>query len=311
MDPITLTNVFESHKEALSEKLKGLSLPHDARKVQEIVADFLNSLFESDGIYRQNLNQSEDYILQSALQLLQAQQNISAEVISAVKTTNQVQSTPVYANAKRGNKYTPILGAGAGAIAGSLIGSWGAVCGAIAGTALVLYISDNTRTKNGKLHTNNETTKTAINVPIEKTPLNIGAFMSIIKEVCISIDAIISTYRTQISRVVNKYESQTRPSIEVEHQSLLECIQSVIGYVECHSLEEPNFTKKLNQRIEDLREILDSYGIDVVAYDGENGRFFDEVESKQVMEVKMTVPALVKDLKAVLKGKILIPAKQL
>ena len=60
MDPITLTNVFESHKEALSEKLKGLSLPHDARKVQEIVADFLNSLFESDGIYRQNLNQSED-----------------------------------------------------------------------------------------------------------------------------------------------------------------------------------------------------------------------------------------------------------
>ena len=60
-----------------------------------------------------------------------------------------------------------------------------------------------------------------------------------------------------------------------------------------------------------MREILDSYGIDVVAYDGENGRFFDEVESKQVMEVKMTVPALVKDLKAVLKGKILIPAKQL
>lgn len=310
MDPITLTNVFETHKEALSEKLRGLSLPYDARKVQDIVADFLNNLFESDGVYRQNLNQSEDYIIQSALLLLQAQQNISTELMSAVKTGNQVQSTLVDVSAKKRNEYIPVIGAGAGAIAGSLLGSWCAVCGAIVGTALILYISANNKKKGEKQHRDNEVLSAKTNVSADKTPLNVNAFMSIIKEICASIDAIISTYRTQISRVVNKYEAQARPSIEVEHRSLLESIQSVIGYVECHSIEEPNFENKLNQRIEDLSEMLDSYGIVVVAYNGENGHFFDEVESKLATEIKMTVPALVKKSKAVLKGKILIPVKQ-
>ena len=158
MDTITLTNVFDSHKEALSEKLKGLSLPHDAQKVQEIVADFLNSLFESDGIYRQNLNQSEDYILQSALQLLQAQQNISAEVISSVKTANKVQSTSTNLNTKKGNEYAPVLGAGAGAIAGSLLGSWWTVCGAIAGTAIAIYCA--TKSSKATLNKKNYDTTT-------------------------------------------------------------------------------------------------------------------------------------------------------
>lgn len=250
MKAITLTNVFESHKEALSEKLKGLSLPHDARKVQEIVADFLNCLFESDGIYRQNLNQSEDYILQSALQLLQAQQTISSEVISTVKTTNQVQSTSVNANAKKVNKYTPVLGAGAGAIAGSLLGSWGAVCGAIAGTAIAIYCA----TKSSKTTLNKE--NSGITAPV----INIDVFTDIVKKVCESIDNLMQTYRVQVKRIENLYSQTEKPSLLHECSALFTQITNVYKAVESN---KDNTPAKVINATEMLIESLENYGLTI------------------------------------------------
>ena len=63
----TLKELFESRKEELSEKLKSLSLSKDSSKIQSIVTDYLNELFDSDGEFRQNLTQSEDYVLQAAI----------------------------------------------------------------------------------------------------------------------------------------------------------------------------------------------------------------------------------------------------
>ena len=75
----TLKELFESRKNELSEKLSTLSLPKDASKIQSVVTDYLNDLFDSDGEFRQNLTQSEDYILQAAMSLLNAQQSMIGE----------------------------------------------------------------------------------------------------------------------------------------------------------------------------------------------------------------------------------------
>ena len=69
--------MFESNKHVLEKELTGLVLPKDAEKIQQIVCKFLNSMFENDGEYRQQLTQAEDYILQAALGLLNAQHNIA------------------------------------------------------------------------------------------------------------------------------------------------------------------------------------------------------------------------------------------
>ena len=82
---MTLTELFESRKEELAKKLDNLSLPQDATKVQTIVADYLNQLFDSNGNFRQNLTQSEDYILQAAMSLLNAQQSMVGEFASISK----------------------------------------------------------------------------------------------------------------------------------------------------------------------------------------------------------------------------------
>ena len=70
----TLALMFEANKQALETELTGLTLPQDAKKIQEIVSTYFDSLLNQNGEYRQNLSQSEDYILQAALSLLNAQQ---------------------------------------------------------------------------------------------------------------------------------------------------------------------------------------------------------------------------------------------
>ena len=68
----TLTAIFESNKSILKERLEGLILPSDASKIQKIINDYLNEMFNNEGEFRQNLTQSEDYILQATLSLLNA-----------------------------------------------------------------------------------------------------------------------------------------------------------------------------------------------------------------------------------------------
>ena len=51
---VTLKSIFASSKNDLLQELTGLSLPKDSHLIQTIVADYLNSLFESEGAYRQH-----------------------------------------------------------------------------------------------------------------------------------------------------------------------------------------------------------------------------------------------------------------
>ena len=63
MEKKTLKRLFESQRDVLAQRLDGMKLPKDAEKAQAVVSNYLNELFDSDGEFRQNLTQSEDYIL--------------------------------------------------------------------------------------------------------------------------------------------------------------------------------------------------------------------------------------------------------
>ena len=76
---LSLKALFESNQEKLAEKLSQFVLPKDAVNVQKTVQLYLNGLFDSDGEFRQNLTKSEDYILQAAMSLLNAQQAMVSE----------------------------------------------------------------------------------------------------------------------------------------------------------------------------------------------------------------------------------------
>ena len=322
---VTLSSMFESQSQALESQLKGMSLPRDAEKIQNIVTNYLNEVFDDEGDFRQNLTQSEDYILQAALTLLNAQkefnkmfldERMKSEYLSASKPNEQTKRTEKEDSPIDDNPSSTIdptnafIGAGSGALIGKVImGGWGAVFGAIAGTAVAFYLQG--RTSVPYLKKRKPSAKQSLisemKQNIEATiPLDTNKFVTIVARICESVDNLIATFRAQIKRVVDKYESQEKPSIEKEYRILLESIQSLIGYQRTHS-EDEKFIKKIQDRIEDLGETLENYNLSILDYSDEYDHCFEKVKSPNATQLKMVYPAIMKSGNVVLKGKVFIP----
>lgn len=304
----TLVSMFESNKDRLEQELKDLALPQDTAKVQKIVNDYFNVLFDSESEYRQSLTQAEDYMLQAALSLLNAQQAITKEVtpnISFQQAQPQIKSqNPMGHGLKKGQYPMTLVGTAVGSgLGGVVFGTWGAVFGAIAGTAVVLYCASS-------MDSQPVAKPQVIEQPkLLQAKLNVDVFLSIIKNICASVDSLIDTFRAQINRVVHKYENQEKPTLEKEYRFLLEGIQSLIGYKRTHS-EDEKFIWKIQERIEDLAEVLDNYNLTVEDYTEEHKGWFDTIESPNTTELTQALPAIVKNNYVILKGRVFIPETQ-
>lgn len=297
--------MFESNKAKLEQDLKDLSLPENTAEVQQIVNDYFRVLFDSEGEYRQSLTQAEDYMLQAALSLLNAQQAITKEVtptISFQQASSQIKPQTLMKHGLKKEQYlmTLVGTAVGGGLGGVVLGTWGAVFGAIAGTAIVLYCASS-------MDSQPVVKPSVIEQPkLLQTKLNVDVFLSIIKNICESVDSLINTFRAQINRVVHKYENQEKPTLEKEYRFLLEGIQSLIGYKRAHS-EEEKFLKKIQERIEDMAELLDNYNLTVEDYSEEHKHWFDVIENPNTTELTQVLPAIVRCENVVLKGRILVP----
>lgn len=306
---ITLRSLFESQCDQLEEKLAGLKLPDDSQNIQNIVSDYLNKLLEDEGDFRQNLTQAEDYILQASLTLLSAQQTMVKELN---KNSNSSIRSTTFEKASKENPLRPtkvisnnqtIGGTAIGSTAGALLfGTWGAVFGAIAGTAIVLYYASN----QSSVSDNKEKQSTEKPLLPTSTAIDVKLFTNIVRNICESVDSIIETFRAQINRVVHKYENQEKPTLEREYRFLLEGIQSLLGYERTHSADDEKYVKKLQIRIEDIAELLENYNLSVENYSEECEHWFEKVVSPETKETRMVYPAIVKDGQAVLKGKVFV-----
>lgn len=314
----TLRTLFESGKADLASKLQSFSLPKDAKKVQSTVTNYFNQLFDSEGEYRQHLTQSEDYIFQAAMSLLNAQQAMANDLIAQAK---EIQNQPIGSaptlekqvfGLKREQYPMAIGGSAVGSYVGGCFGSllnnnwgntWGAVFGAIAGTALSLYYASQPRKSKSKM-----SQPQPVQRKVEAPKMNTETFLSIIGSICDSMDALIETFRSQIHRVIDKYESMEKPTIEKEYRFLLEGVQSLAGYKRTHDETDEKYLEKLQTRVEDLAETLENYNLTLEDYTEENDHWFEKVESNKTTEVRMVYPAVVKNGKdVVLKGKVFIP----
>ena len=309
----TLKALFESRKDELSQKLANLSLPKDAALVQQTVSNYLNDLFDSDGDFRQNLTQAEDYILQAAMSLLNAQQsmlgefakasvakNIGSQEDSKAKAGHETLNTT---DGLKKQEYPYVIGGSAvgGAAGAILIGSWGAVFGAIAGTAIALYFvsSQQDKNRNGDVHRTTQPERKTIPQKID-----VEAFTGIVGNICDSVDSLILTFRAQINRVVEKYENQEKPTFEKDYGVLLDAIQSLLGAVNMEKDEK--WQKRIDSRIEDLAESLENYDLEVVKYSDNSKNYFEITSSDKAEQPIMVLPAIIKFGAVVRKGKVLV-----
>lgn len=300
----SITSIFESNQSVLKERLQGFKLPSDSSKIQTIINDYLNEMFDDEGDFRQSLTQSEDYILQAALSLLNAQQSITKEVtpnISFQQPLNQPQPQIRSGLKKEQYPFALVGTAVGGGLCGALMGTWASVFGAVAGTAVVLYYASTLS------HPSSQKMTSTIEKPkLIQPQLNVELLLSIVRNICESVDSLIETFRAQINRVVNKYENQEKPTLEKEYRFLLESVQSLIGYKRAHN-EEEKFLQKIQERIEDMAEILDNYNLSVVDYTEENMNWFDIIESHNTTKITQILPAIVKEGHVIIKGRIFIP----
>lgn len=318
----TLASMFESNKQALGQALEGLVLPKDASKIQSVVSEYFDELFNQNGEYRQNLSQAEDYILQAALSLLNAQQEMGKKLSEKVvlvtpkaldneESKQEKEQTlgqkPIerFLNQQVDAKKT-LIGAGGGALLGKVVlgTGWGAVFGAIAGTALVLYMATQANEKPNIKKKTLEAKPSATSY-IQNNPINVDAFLNVVQQTCESIDTLITTFRNQIKKVVNKYESQEKPTLEKEYGILLYSIQSLLGVAYSKQTDEKRL-KKIDERIEQLVDSLENYGLEVVSYSDEQKGLFDELSSDKVTEPTMICPAIIKENNIIRKGKVFI-----
>ncbi|MDE6794677.1 MAG: hypothetical protein K2J63_05160, partial [Muribaculaceae bacterium] len=283
-------------------------------EIQVRITQYLNNVCDEENEYRQNLTQSEDYILQSALSMLNAQ----CEMVSTLSHTPKVEVIDSSESIRPSDSSTrtlstislsttnALLGSGGGALIGKLVfGGWGAVFGAIAGSAIILYLSQqNTKTNLRQL---SGKPQSKAKVKIIDVPLNVTSLLNVIGQVCESLDNLIATFRAQIQRVINKYESQEKPTIERDYRVLLEGIQSLLGYKRGHSETDEKYLSKLQNRIEDLADLLDNYDLEAVDYTSDKAHWFDAIESEKASEIKLVTPAIVKEGNLIIKGKIFIP----
>ncbi len=308
---VSLQKLFKSRKEQLSAKLAGMSLPKDTDAVYRAVYDYFNEVFDADGEFRQNLTQSEDYILQAAISLLNAQRDMATSMKPIDEPEPQAEeehSSSISEDKSILSKFTDpasvasLIGSGAGAIAGKVIlGSWGAVFGALAGTAIAIYATSAYKQPKAE-------TKVLVKVKARASyPVNTDAFIATISLVCASVDNLLDTFRAQINNVVQKYESRPKPTLDSNYLPLLESIQTLVGYARAHSESEEKYAKKLKERIEDVSEVLDTWNLQLVDYDGTNSSCFEKIPSDKALEEKMVYPAIVKGDIVIIKGKVFIP----
>lgn len=252
---ITLKSLFELQRNQLAGQLAQLKLPEDSQKVQLIVSNSLNSMLENDGEYRQQLTQTEDYILQAALGLLNAQQAISCEISNSNYVDVSTQQTDSNNFTKKQYPYA-LVGTAVGGAIGALGGTWGTIFGAIAGTALVLYYA--TIIPNRQLQT------VLTDKQIAKPSIRTEVYLDIVKNICESIDNLIETFRTQIKRVENVYEQKEKPSLQKDYSLLLTSIQELVVSMntECENKEKK--LNRLEKKVNDLAENLENYGIAIV-----------------------------------------------
>lgn len=241
---VSLKSLFESNKGELEQKLAGLKLPKDASKIQQLISDYLSRLFEIDGEFRQNLTRSEDYILQSTLRILTAQENFTNGLIA---NNSQEPLQKIQNNGSKQSLYTTLIGTGVGAVAGGFIGAWAAVIGALAGNAVVAYVM----TKKG------EPNQVDAKQNSKDNAVDTNVFLNIISNVCESIDGVIDTYRIQVNRIVKDYENKEKPTLQSDYSMLLDQIVNV-NKIATSANDVPD---KLKQAIALMVECLENYGL--------------------------------------------------
>ena len=309
----SLVSIFEENKQELKERLLGKSFPKDAKEVQDVVNAYFEEILGKENLFRQRLKPSEEYILNAAMSLLNAQQSMYGDIIQQeIKGMESVEYypesddlIPIEESKKNIVEGTGIgigasaLGVGAYALGASV---YGGLIVTVTTVAIGLYVVSKLNDKRRFQIQREEPTSEFF---LLDKKLDVDKFISIICNICKQIDELMNTYRVQIAQVRNSYKSKEEISLEKDFKLLLSSIQMMLGISYEEDASE-KCLKKLKELVEEVGESLENYGIKVIKYSDEVKAAFEIVRRENIEQPKTLIPALEKDGTIVLRGKVAV-----
>ena len=155
----------------------------------------------------------------------------------------------------------------------------------------------------GRNSEHNETDET-----VEENMPDFDNVMVRTQTLCEIIDDIVTGYRLQIKKSVDEYQKNQAKPFEEEYLSLLEHIQSLIGY-ERYKRDDPDYTEELQERCEEIIDILSNEGLSFVDYTEGDASKFELIEIDTITTPVKVYPAIVKDGWIVMNGRVFVPKK--
>lgn len=255
MEVKSLVELFKTNKQELKEKLAGLCLPHDSKKVQEVVNAYFEEILDREGLFRQHLTQSEEHILNAAMSLLNAQQLMYGDIIQ--QGIKESESAEYHSErddfiTTEESKKSIVEGAGIGLGASALgvgayalgVSVYGGLFVTIAAAAMGLYVVSKLKDKQRYQTQNEEPVSESFSLDQK---LDVDKFVSIICNICKQIDELMNTYRAQIAQIRNSYEkSREEITLERDFKLLLNSIQMMLGVSYVDDTSE-KYLKKLSE----------------------------------------------------------------
>lgn len=313
MEVKSLVELFKTNKQELKEKLVGFCLPRDAEKIQEVVNAYFEEILDREGLFRQHLTQSEEYILNAAMSLLNAQQLmyddiIQQEIKKAEFAEYHLESDDFITTEESKKSIIEGIGIGVGASALGIgtyalgVSVYGGLFVTIAAAAMGLYVVSKLKDKQRYQTQNEEPVSESFSLDQK---LDVEKFVSIICNICKQIDELMNIYRAQIAQVRNSYENREEITLERDFKLLLNSIQMMLGISYEEDVSE-KYLKKLKERVEEVGESLENYGIKVIKYSDEIRAGFEIVRRENIENPITLVPALEKNGIIVIKGKAVV-----
>ena len=247
--------------------------------------------------YKRELTMAEAAMLNSAIKLTSHPMSILSECYlpctDIAKKANSIDEH----GSKNKNQHVlervelPVIGwsAAGGIIGGIALNTWGGVLGAIAGCALGMYMNTDKK----------QTEETC------DTPLNVDKYITMLKNVCISIDGFIDNSRASINQLKESYENREPVTLATAYRPLLDRFASMFA-----SLKELSVPSDVQHEINKLYRTLKNHHYEIVDYSDSTSNYYVETESEHITDCTLIKAAILEDGKLLIKGECLVPIKK-
>lgn len=292
---LTLVELFEKKEEQFRYELAEVKLPRDQKKFQDFIMNFFVDKVSLND-YKRELTMAESSMLNSAIGLVSHPMSVFGECYipctNIAKNVNRIDEHDSKDKIQHVLERIelPVIGwsVAGGIIGGIALNTWGGVLGAIAGSVFGMYMSTDKKQPE-------ETYDTS---------LNVDKYITMLKNVCISIDGFIANYRASIKQIKDSYEKREPVTLATAYRPLLDRFASMFA-----SLKELSVPSDVQHEINKLYRTLKNHHYEIVDYSDSTSNYYVETESEHITDCTLIKAAILENGNLLIKGECLIPKK--